>query len=215
MGKLNVGLMVTVLAVVVGLCLIFLAAYLFAPDATRVKDVLWGMQAGVTALAVILGGIFAAYKWQVFRESEPHLTITHEVSHRPVGDSYVHIAVTAVLHNSSKVHIELSRGFFRLQQVLPVPDEDVEALYAEVFVDGEFEDIQWPRLEEMSRMWSKGELVVEPGATHRETCEFIVSTVVQTVNIYTYFYNSTHSPGAQTAEGWGVTTVHDMMGAKR
>jgi len=37
---------------------------------------------GVTALAVILGGIFAAYKWQVFRESEPHLTITHEVSFR-------------------------------------------------------------------------------------------------------------------------------------
>ncbi len=34
MGKLNVGLIAIVLAVVVGLCLIFLAAYLFAPDAT-------------------------------------------------------------------------------------------------------------------------------------------------------------------------------------
>ena len=103
MGKLNVGLIAVVLAVVVGLCLIFLAAYLFAPDdAARVKDVLWGMQVGVTVLAVILGAIFAAYKWQVFRESEPHLTITHEVTHRPVGDSYVHIAVTATLQNGSK-----------------------------------------------------------------------------------------------------------------
>ena len=51
--------------------------------------------AGVTALADILGGILVACKWQVFRESEPHLTITHEVSHRPVGESYIHIAVTA------------------------------------------------------------------------------------------------------------------------
>ena len=83
MGKLNTGLISIVLAVVVGLIVIFFAAYLFAPDATRVKDVLWGMQAGVTALAVILGGFFATYKWQVFSEYEPHLTITHEVSHRP------------------------------------------------------------------------------------------------------------------------------------
>ena len=67
-GKLNVCLMVTVLAVIVELCLVFLAAYVYKPDATRVKDVLWGMQAGVTALAVILGEIFAAYKWQICRD---------------------------------------------------------------------------------------------------------------------------------------------------
>ena len=130
MGKINVGLVVTVLAVLVALAALSLALYLAVPDAARVKDVLWGMQAGVTALAVILGGIFAAYKWQVFRESEPHLTITHDVSFRPVGDSYIHIAVTAVLHNSSRVQIELREGFFLLQQVASALDEDVEALYA-------------------------------------------------------------------------------------
>ncbi len=97
MGKVNTGLLVTVVAVVVVLCLVFLAAHILAPDVGRVKDVLWGMQAGVTALAVILSGIFAAYKWQVFRGSEPHLTITHAASHWPVGDSYDHIAVTATL----------------------------------------------------------------------------------------------------------------------
>ena len=216
MGKLNVGLIAVVLAVVVGLCLVFLAAYLFAPDdAARVKDVLWGMQAGVTVLAVVLGGIFAAYKWQVFRESEPHLTITHEVSHRPVGASYVHIAVTAMLHNSSKVHIELREGFYRLQQVAPVSDEEVESVYAQVFVDGEFEELQWPILEEAPRTWNKSELIVEPGATHSETFEFIVAGAVEAVTMYTYFYSSTYSPGAQTAEGWGAITVHDMMNQRR
>ena len=215
MGKINTGLIAIVLAVVVGLCLIILAASLAALHIENFRESVEIVQSIFTIIAIVAGGLFAWHKWQEFRESEPHLTITHEVSHRPVGDSYVHIAVTAVLHNSSKVHIELSKGFFRLQQVRPAPDADIEALYAQVFVDGEFEDIQWPRLEELSRTWNKGELIVEPGATHPETCEFIVSTVVQTVNIYTYFYNSTHSSGAKTAEGWGLTTVHDMMGAKR
>ena len=215
MGKLNIGFLITVAAVIAVLIVLFLAAYLLVPDPARVKDTLGVMQAVVTTLAIVLGGAFAAYKWQVFRESEPHLTITHEVSHRPVGDSYVHVAVTAVLRNSSKVHIELRQGFCRLQQVAPVSDEDVESVYAQVFVDGEFEELQWPILEEAPRTWNKSELIVEPGATNPETFEFIVSTAVRTVNIYTYFYNSAYSPGAQTAEGWGATTVHDMMSARR
>ena len=172
------------------------------------------MQVGVTVLAVILGAIFAAYKWQVFRESEPHLTITHEVSHRPVGESYVHIAVTAMLHNSSKVHIELLEGYFLLQQVAPALDEDVEVLYAQVFVDGNFKDIQWPTLDATPRHWGTSELIVEPGATHPETMEFLVFKDVEAVTIYTYFYNSAFSPGTQTAQGWGANSVHDIMVAK-
>ena len=93
MVKVNINLLVTAVAVLVALSAVFLAFYLAAPYATRVKNVLWGVQVGVTALAVILG----AYKWQVFRESEPHLTITHDVPHRPIGDSYAHIAVTGTL----------------------------------------------------------------------------------------------------------------------
>ncbi|MCY4436749.1 MAG: hypothetical protein OXE05_05375 [Chloroflexi bacterium] len=210
MGKLNVGLIVTVLAVVVGLCLVFLTAYHFAPDATRVKDVLWGMQAGVTALAVILGGIFAAYKWQAFRESEPHLTIVNSVSHRFIGDSYVHVAVMATLHNGSRVKMEFREAFFLLQQISPVSDEDAEALYAQysqALEEEEYESIQWPTLDEVPRTWDKDVLIVEPGESHQETCEFIVSQGVQSVIIYTYFYNS-RVP--QVPQGWGATAIHDI-----
>ena len=215
MGKLNIGFLITVAAVIAVLIVLFPAAYLLVPDPARVKDTLGVMQAVVTTLAIVLGGVFAAYKWQIFRESEPHLTISHEVSQRRIGESYVNIAVTAMLHNSSRVHLELSEGFFRLQQVAPASDEDVETLYAQVFVDEEYVDIQWPVLEEVPRTWGRGELIVEPGETHPETFEFIVSSAVEAVNIYTYFYNSTFSPGAQTAEGWGATTVHDMIEARQ
>ena len=90
-------------------------------------------QSIVMALAIIFGGIFALLKLQAFRDFDPHLTISHMVSHRLVGDSYIHIDVTATLQNSSKVQIELNKGFFRLQQISPLSDEEVEELYSQVF----------------------------------------------------------------------------------
>ena len=119
MGKVNIGRMLTVVAVLAVLCLVFLAAYLTDSNTTMFKELFGVAQSLVTILAIIAGGIFAAYKWQVYRESEPHLTITNRVSHRVVGGSYVHIAVTAVLHNSSKVKMELREGFFRVQKIAP------------------------------------------------------------------------------------------------
>ena len=213
MGKLNWGLVAVVLAVLVTLILLFLAAYRVAPDATRVKDALWTMQAAVTTLAILVGAVFAAYKWQVFRESEPHLTIKHDISHRPIGESYVHVAVTAMLHNSSKVHIELLKGFCRIQQIAPVSDADIELLYAQVFEDKVQTHIQWRTLEQVWRNWDKDETVVEPGESHPETFEFVVSKDIESVVIYTYFYNSKYSQRTHATEGWHATTVHDIIEA--
>ena len=39
----------------------------------------------VTAIAILLGGIYAVFKLRVFRDLKPHLTITQRVSHRRVG----------------------------------------------------------------------------------------------------------------------------------
>ena len=211
MGKLNIGLMVTVLAVLAVLTLLFVAAYLFAPDAARVKDALWVMQVVVTTLAIVLGGAFAAYKWQVFRESEPHLTITNRVSRRFVGDSYVHIAVTAELRNGSRVQVELLKGIFSLQLLSPTTDELVESLYGQVFEKGTHTTLLWPIIDEAERDWDRGELIVEPGESHSETFEFIALNDVEAVMIYTYFYNSRYSKGIRAVEGWGASTVHDMI----
>ncbi len=211
MGKLNIGFTVTAMAVLAVLTLLFLAAYLFVPDAARVKDALWVMQGVVTTLAIVLGGAFAAYKWQVFRESEPHLTITHEVSHRLIGDSYVHIAVTAELRNGSRVQVELLKGIFSLQLLSPTTDELVESLYDQVFEKGTHTTLLWPIIDEVERDWGKGELIVEPGESHSETFEFIALDDVEAVMIYTYFYNSRYSKGTSAAEGWGASTAHDMI----
>ena len=74
-------------AVIVSVVLVLLVGTLVALNLTltgtgRLKDLAAVIQSVVTAFALIAGGIFAAYKWQVFRESEPHLTVDNKVSHR-------------------------------------------------------------------------------------------------------------------------------------
>ena len=60
----------------------------------------------VTLAAIVLGGVFAFYKLEVFRDFQPHLTIAQEVTHRRVGKQYIHISIDARLTNSSKVVVE-------------------------------------------------------------------------------------------------------------
>ena len=176
-----------------------------------IKDVAGGIQSALTVLAIVVGGVFALVKLQVFRTFEPHLTITHEVHHRLIGDSYTHIDVTATLRNSSRVAVGIREAEFSIQQVAPISDEEVENLYAEVFVDGESLYLQWPILDSVPFEWEVGEMVIEPGETHQETYEFVAPSHVETVLVYTYFYNPVSPRPANSAEGWAATTVYDII----
>ena len=123
-----------------------------------IKDELGFVQSGLTIVAIVVGGAFAIFKFQLFRDFEPHLSISQDVSHRFIGDEYVHIAVISTLNNNSRVRVELKRGFFRVQKILPVTDKEVERLYAQVFSDKEYEDIQWPTLDEFPASLAQGQI---------------------------------------------------------
>ena len=197
-------------AILVVLTLVCVGAFLASRNLEDVNGVLLGLQAAVTILAILVGGVLANRRLQIFRTFEPHLTITNKVSYRPIGESYVHVAVTATLHNSSKVKMEIREAFFRLQKIAPVSDDVVEVLYAEyaeAFEKREYKNIQWETLDEIPFTWDKDVVIVEPGEMHQETCELIVPNEVVSAIIYSYFYNS-RVP--QVPHGWGATTVLDM-----
>ena len=168
-------------------------------------------QAVGAVTVIFVGGVFAYWRLQIFRTFQPHLTISHEVSHRLVGESYVHIAVTANLHNSSRVKIGLREAVFSTQLIEPTLDEEVEDLYTDVFINRTQRDIQWITLAEKSYQWEENEAVVEPGESHQETCEFVISKDITSVMIYTYFFNPIYSPRSQSAEGWYATTFYDRI----
>ena len=210
MNRRIASLLLIIVGIIGGLVLAPLSLDWFLPDTGHFKELLGIVQAFVTVLAIVFGGIFAFIKLELFRDFEPHLTIQHEVSHRPIGTQYVHIAVKATLRNSSKVRVIIRGGIFRIHQISPLEDEEVENLYSQVFETREFDEFQWPTLDEVYPSWEENSLVIEPGESHSETVEFIVAVDHKTVLIYTYFYNPQYSERAQAPQGWGETTVFDM-----
>ena len=175
------------------------------------RDAVALLQGLATVAAVVLGALFAYRKLELFRDFEPHLTVTQSVASRAVGTQYVHISVITTLHNSSKVKVEIRTGFFRIHQIQPMSDEDVVHLYNKAFNPDASSDIAWPVLDEVHRQLGPNELIVEPGASHHEPCEFIVTKGVATILVYSYFYNQSHSENSRSAQGWTATTFHDVV----
>ena len=194
--------------IIITLPLMSAAMYLWLPDIGKTGDLALIIQTSVTTVILAVGAAFAAVKFQIFRESAPHVTVSQTVSHRVVGDSYIHLMVTATLHNSSKVKMDFRWARFRLQQIAPITDVDVEKLYSDVFIKQKKRNIQWPVLDIVNRTWEKNGLIVEPGESHQESCEFFATTGVDSILIDSFFYNP-RQPAVP--EGWGTATVYDII----
>lgn len=189
-------------------------------------------QAVVTIIAIMLGGLFAWRRGFIFRQWQPHVTISHDVTHRRVSSEHIHIEITAILYNSSRVKAEFWDGLFTVEQLAPVSDEYVEQLYGKTFVDKDrYEAPEWHCLKEIRLEWKEEELIAEPGEKIAVTFEYIVPNHVQSILITTYFYN-TRVMGKIPAEmnprdaeerkqlwfrrisgprGWIRTTAHDIV----
>ena len=190
------------------------------------------VQSVLTALAVVVGGVFAWRNRHLFRYGQPHLTISHEISHRQVSPWYVQIAVTAILHNSSRVKVEVLDGLLTIQQMAPVSDADAEEIFAQTFIDEQHNGaLQWATLREVRLSWNQEGLIAEPGESTTATFEYIVPNYVESLLVTTYFYNSKvmgkiddgvnpheaksrkrwwfwRQPGPR---GWIRTTPHDIL----
>ena len=199
----------TILIAVSVLALIAAAVYAASliPGIAGLIDPARIVQAVVIAVATIMTAYIAQDRLQIFRTFEPHLTIEQQVSHRHIGESYIHIGVTAILRNNSKVKVEVRDAIFRLSKIAPIQDYDIEKLYTEAFVDNAFRHIQWEVLYNAPRTWIENEFVVEPNETHRESFEFIISDDIRSVLVYTYFRNLRSQ---NSVDGWGVTTFYDI-----
>ena len=146
----------------------------------------------VTILAVLTAGYFAWRNGIIFRHRSPHINIAHDITHRVISPRYTHIAVTATLHNSSRVKLEFYDGLFLAQNLAPLSNEEVEALYSETFgdiSDERFGHFSWETLEEFRYSWDKDDLIVEPGEAKPLTFEFVVGNDTESVLITTYLYN--------------------------
>ena len=197
-----IGVALLVVVAVIGLFILVGLLGWVLPDAAPLGDWADIVLAVVTILAILFGGLFAVVKFDLFRDFEPHLTISHTINHRPWGNGYWHLDVKATLNNSSKVRVELHGGYFILQQIRPasgvddIPEPSIVYPY-------------WPVLEEFSIDLGDRPLELEPGQSLQEVLQFMVPVHVETVLIH-YAFHDTGSQAEQPS-GWGITEVYDII----
>ena len=202
------GILLLILAVVLAHYLLISFADLWLPDGFEAKESMAILQALVTVAAIVVAGFYAVAKWELFRDFEPHLAISHSVNHRAIGENYVHLDVTVTLRNSSKVKVDLQKGFLLLQSISPITDEAIEGIYAKAFSEGYVEEFGWPVLEEQYRVWERKQLVIEPGEAYSDVLEFIIANEINTIQVYTFYYDSRSS---DNDKGWDMATVYDII----
>ena len=169
------------------------------------------VQAMVAALAIGIGGVWALHKLEVFRDFQPHLTISQEVTHRTIGINHVHVSVTATLHNNSKVAVEIRHAEFRMQQIAPFEDEEINELHVEFLAKSNAEKyFPFPSILEYRREWDVNELIIEPGEAETEVYEFIVRDEIDTVSVDSFFVDTTNLASSEKRKGWAAMSVHDI-----
>lgn len=166
-----------------------------------------GLAAGglATMVGVAIAALVGYYKFQLFREGRPHLTIDLTASHRPVSPRHIHIGVTARLANTSKVMIEVQRCVWRLSFIAPYSAAVMDEKVAE-FAGGGGNNNQWDELGWRMLSWPETQnpdLEIEPGETDEITYDFIIATDVESVAIRLAVANEYYQEsGYETASGY-------------
>ena len=172
------------------------------------------LRAIATTIAIAAGIAIAWYKLDIFREFEPHLTITQMVASRSIGTSYALVIVTATLTNNSKVQVKPRQGYCRLAQTSPLNDGEIVTLFQEALArdnTNELEQVDWPELYEIRQNWQSGDISIEPGEQHQETYQFIIARSTESVVALTVIYNPLYGRGNRNrAESWRCYTFHDL-----
>ena len=157
--------------------------------------------AALASAAIIMATAFAAaHRFEIWRESKPHLTLQQSVYHQPLGDSYRLVAVITKLTNGSKVLVSPETAWCRIFQTAPVPDDDVMAIYInglEQSDDDTYEQYGWWELDIVHKHWlDEQQFTVEPNESANVRFQFIIRADVAAVAISTAIIKPGHRASA-------------------
>ncbi len=165
---------------------------------------------GFMIVTIVIGGGFALYKLGVFRDLKPHLALEHRITHRLVGDDYLHVSIQVSLFNTSKVAVSITESVCLVQQIAPLSNQEVETLYSETYDENTEIDMQWPLLNQFRKIRKDNELIIEPQGRHVEYYETIISKGIMAILVSTRYDNANFLGGYDAARGWELSSAHDL-----
>lgn len=143
------------------------------------------------------------------RQRYPRAKIEHYITHRIISSSNVLVHVGVNISNTGDVLLSLISAQTRIQQVLPVKAEIMDAISEgrDPVPKGQRE-IEWPLIGSSRRStWEPGKWEIEPGESETIYYDFIIESGIEALEVYSYFGNAS-KPKREI--GWNLTTLYDI-----
>lgn len=169
------------------------------------QGLIQNIEAVVTILAIIIGGLWTYILFVKNREKFPKADIKHIVEKINVSNEIV-IRLTIEVKNLGKTKLPVTSGEVRLQQIKPSTTAVLKAV--EMFNEIENNkkrEIGWPVLEERIFSFKKDEYELEPAEKDNFEFDFIVSDEIELIQFYTHIEN-----GFKEDKGWNYTSIHEL-----
>jgi hypothetical protein len=140
------------------------------PNYERFKNLAEGFQAFVTSLAIIIGAIWAYFRFRLFREGMPLIQIDLDIVlvHRQNGRWLVDLV--AFLENKGKARLEIEKCDFELRYSLPGDTVDANTvLVPDMFVIKN--GLNFPIHLELKEPWLRDDesIILNPGVRMRHS----------------------------------------------
>jgi hypothetical protein len=176
-----------------------------AAGSKRLVEVLQAIQSLVTTIAIVVGGIWTYNLFILQRQGYPRLKIEHSVREIPLSENRLLLVVDIGHSNLGTVRVSLPAGQVKLYELRPLTLEISEELNAANPSARDQQSDVWELLESREGQWEASPLLIEPGESNQLHYEFVLSSDVRAVQIYSYFKNPTVT--SQNI-GWNYTTIY-------
>lgn len=179
---------------------------------TAGDDALWQVLSNAaTVMAVIFGGVWAYHVYIQKRQRFPRAELRNVVERLGLSDGRHLLRVTVRIENKGDVLISVADGDVRVAPVLPVSEDSMPGLAARpATVPYASARFPWPVMWRCE--WQDGESVVEvePAESHEIHVDFVLTSPIEVVHIYSYIGNKLKPRrfGRARPIGWKSASYH-------
>ncbi len=163
-------------------------------------------QAVLTTIAIIIGGIWTYLRFIKNRLRFPRAELSHTIIYKPLRDKKALLRINLKVLNKGDVLLPISNTWTRISQILPMGEDTLEALATgkDLPRDNDAE-IKWPELGTREISYEPGTAEIEPGESEMFHFDYIVSSDVKVVHIYSFFTNL-----KKREAGWPCITIINL-----
>lgn len=179
------------------------------------------IQSIITSIAIISGGAWAIWEYQLLRPHKSKINLSQSVVSKRLPSGHTWLQVKTIVNNVGKKNTIIKNGYTRIQQLLPLP-RNIASKTGDVIFFGDKSEHYSSLILSTRKSWDiicqrrfvRTEFeVVESGEQASLHQEFFIPYFIDSVIVYTELSNEDDT-NSTTPTAWHNTIVHDIQERK-